>query len=611
MPDTENKVLIGELGLDVSDIINALDTLKDTFSKDFQHISVETIRFVAEIQKKFGKLDDAALEHARKLIEAGKLVKSQKSQYEALGKALGSLPTDLQSAEKMAKSIGQIYRMFAAHNKDLADAFSASAGKALEAAKATYGESKAQKKLVEEANKTNQVLREQNKLLDERASGQSTGSKSGSTQRPKAKREQSSRKSQDASLPKAEAAAGGIERLGESAKEANTHVEALVDTLSKPVASSHISTPVEEVKEHAQEAERAVISLGKEIKGIGRKKYNADELSSLDKNLELSYGGIYGGKGIEKVTRYNVDEITQQLDPAKKRFETFFADLSQMFRNSDISELGQSLSKLFKTTDFSPQSKDYRRELFAGVPRETFDSLLSQVAGGAASKESVKVFKGLIKQIIENANKMRVEVEQSFADAYAAIESYRSKADTHPHESRPTGPDNKETQRQNIAVKHLETILGLRKEIAAAGKSSAPPEEKELQLYEYLANSLLRAKRQGDASFIDEVRIKYSALFAEFEKAKGIPPLLNLIMSGAEGAQTYLNGRSIAKNGRSSQRKGKKNPELKMQSPESASVENAYALIKAMEQLHKIIGDMSGMDVGSAEFLNAEKTVEG
>ena len=100
MPDMDDKVLVGELGLDISDVVDAQSTLKTTFSKDFQYINVETVRFVAEIQKKFGKLDETTLKHAQALLEAAKLSKAQQSQYEALGKAIGSLVVGMDSVKK-------------------------------------------------------------------------------------------------------------------------------------------------------------------------------------------------------------------------------------------------------------------------------------------------------------------------------------------------------------------------------------------------------------------------------------------------------------------------------------------------------------------------------
>lgn len=370
-----------------------------------------------------------------------------------------------------------------------------------------------------------------------------------------------------------------------------------------------MSAPIEEVREKAQEAKQEVLSLGDTIKGIGRKAYKDKELAQLDKSLEQTYAGIYGTKGVEKVTKLNYEEVGQSLDEVKKRYENFFADIFQMFRNKNLGELGTSISKLMGYTNFENDrygnAKDWRRELFDGVDQKSFNDYLSKILDGTASAEAEKAFRSRIKRIIENANQVRVQLETNFKEAYDAVSKYENRA-------KKTTPDKPaetqtETKRQNIAVQHLESILKLRQEIAAAGKASNPPDEKELQLYEYLANSLVRAKREGDTSFIDEAREKYKSLFAEFEKAKGIPNLLKLIMEGEDGASNYLTGRTVSGSAGKKTGKKKKTKETHAQSPEAAAVENAQALIKKMERLRDLLKEMENLDVGSTEFLRAER----
>ena len=44
-----------------------------------------------------------------------------------------------------------------------------------------------------------------------------------------------------------------------------------------------------------------------------------------------------------------------------------------------------------------------------------------------------------------------------------------------------------------------------------------------------------------------------------------------------------------------------------MQTPEAASADNAQALIKKMERLRDLLKEMENLDVGSTEFLRAER----
>lgn len=561
---------------------------------------------MAEIQKKFGKLDETTLKHAQALLESAKLAKAQQSQYEALGKAIGSLVVGMDSVKKKQETIDQLFRMFIPYNEELAKLFKKTAEEAAASASVIEGSAKAQRKLASDTETTNQKLKEQNKLL----SGTDTPQPKTTTKTETKKGKSKKTRQAASSATHVEDAARSAEHLSESAHDATQSVQTLTNTLSQPTSSpTPMSAPVEEVKEKAQEAKQEVISLGDAIKGIGRKTYKDKELAQLDKSLEQSYAGIYGTKGIEKVTKLNYEEVGQSLDEVKKRYESFFTDIFQMFRNKNLGELGTSISKLMGYTNFENDrygnAKDWRRELFDGVDQKSFNDYLSKILDGTTSKEAEQAFRSRIKRIIENANQMRAQLEANFSEAYAAVSKYESKAKVTTQET--PAQTQSETKRQNIAVQHLETILKLRQEIAAAGNASKAPEEKELQLYEYLANSLVIAKREGNTSFIDEAKEKYKSLFAEFEKAKGIPSLLKLIMEGADGAESYLTRRTVSGSTGKKSTKKKKTKETHVQTPEAASAENAQALIKKMERLRDLLKEMENLDVGSTEFFRAER----
>lgn len=550
------------------------------------------------------------MEQAKALLASAKLAKAQEKQYESLGKAIGELVAHMEGVGKEADVINQIYRMFVPYNQKLADLFNETAKNSFNAARAMEGSAAAQRQLASDTSKANQKLEEQNKLL----SGQNAPPKPTTppAQKP-AQKGKTEQKPTPASspAPQVDDAAKSAERLSDAAQGATHSVRILTDELSKPATSSPatMATPVEEVKDQAKEAEKAVISLGEEIKGIGKKTYNDKELAGLDKSLEQTYAGIYGSKGVEKVTKLNYEDIGHSLDSVKKRYEDFFSDIFQMFRNRNIGELGASISKLMKATDFSDDrngnAKDWRRELFKGIDPETFDSYLAKIVDGTANDEAVKSFRKRIKQIIDNVNQMRVQVEDNLAEAYSAVSDYEAKSRHGVSEEK--SADLGDKKRQNIAVQHLETILKLRKEIAAAGNASKPPEEQELKIYEQLANSLIIAKREGNTSFIDEAREKYKALFAEFENAKGIPNLLKMIMETADGAKNYISGRIVAKTSGNKPTRKKQDKETHIQTPEAAAAENAQALIKKMERLRDLLKEMENLDINTSEFLTAQR----
>jgi len=549
------------------------------------------------------------LEQAKALLASAKLAKAQEKQYESLGKAIGELVAHMEAVGKEADVINQIYRMFVPYNQKLADLFNETAKNSFNAARAMEGSAAAQRQLASDTSKANQTLREQNQLLN----GQNTPPAPVSKPKPKKDTEQKPTPV-SSPAPQVDDAAQSAERLSDAAQDATHSVRTLTDELSKPATSSPaaMAAPVEEVKEQAQKAKKEVLSLGKEIKGIGKKTYNDKELSGLDKSLEQTYASIYGSKGVEKVTKLNYEDVDRSLDSVKKRYEDFFSDIFQMFRNKNLGELGSSISKLMSQTNFENdrygKAKDWRRELFEGVDPKTFDDYLSKILDGTVSADAVKAFKKRILQIVENANKMRDEIEKNLGESYAAVEEYRSKV-------KPTKPTeevkpSEEKKKQNIAIQHLESILKLRKEIASAGNASKPPEEKELQLYEYLANSLILAKRNGDTTFIDEARAKYKALFDEFENAKGIPPLLNLIMDGVDGAENFISGRRVAKAGGRNDKEQREQVTPKKQSSAEAATEHAAALIKKMQQLKDLIQSMGEIPVGTLDYSRAEGQVK-
>lgn len=120
---------------------------------------------MAEIQKKFGKLDETTLKHAQALLEAAKLAKAQQSQYEALGKAIGSLVVGMDSVKKKQETIDQLFRMFIPYNEELAKLFKKTAEEAATSASVIEGSARAQRKLASETQSTNRQLQEQNKLI--------------------------------------------------------------------------------------------------------------------------------------------------------------------------------------------------------------------------------------------------------------------------------------------------------------------------------------------------------------------------------------------------------------------------------------------------------------